>query len=821
MALGKVIPIVARARYDINVAIVDVDHLIALVVHLLGIRIADIPHVHLYVLRRDRRHAVVLRLRTPEARCMVHFVADEAQQVVLIFPERFLAFLIRTLVLVRADVDHSILEEHRIVLLHVLRPYGLDKFYGFWIGDIQVTGVRVSVASQIRARPNKCQGMSGSVKFRHNIHALRLGIQQEVPEVIFLVIEVFAGQIRHIRFQTESGIRAVKRVVRQMQVQVVHLIPGHLLDPHLQVIHRDRLTCHVEHEPTDLVLRIIAYQALRDGCASLLEDLENGTCRPEGRCLRAHADGDGVADLQIIGLFFQLDIARLEVEISCGRILADFHLDRVARDIQIVLCEAVRHVLIRLIQCRIEQDAAVFGDFKVTRVAKPLLQLRQHLRLCILRESRVVLAGDRHRYFIQNGFIRVGCADEFVLNHHVGIHQRLEDIAVRIDNLLIIGTAIGHFNAFRHLRDLQLGILVRQFDGAQKVLRLVNLADEIQILIQPKLAEFYAISAFYSVNHQFDILGRILFVQDELLFRLHLTFAYRIDRLPIRAIVGKLNMEIHTCVRVVPLKLQTVERDCCGKRNLQRSSILNVSARPIGGEVAVQRIVGAALRRGLGCLGKAVLRLIDIGDIRRPNAHLVDGGVSAADTRQASDGVLDIPGCCPFRNHIRDPLAIRIFAAVDARRKCVAVRAGGNRVLISSLLCAIEQRINLGDFHFSAEVNRNRLREASAICCPTRFQIAIRDVRCYVAFVAFFAGYFHRLAKRIVGRVQIEIAGQRFWFRSINLKLINRNRGISAVLGAQHAHIARFLLFLKCDCLGLLVLGDRDRCRVGPLFTVV
>ena len=454
-------------------------------------------------------------------------------------------------------------------------------------------------------------------------------------------------------------------------------------------------------------------------------------------------------------------------------------------------------------------------------MAKPLLQLRQHLRLCILRKGRVVLAGDRHRYFIQNGFIRVGCADEFVLNHHVGIHQRLEDVAVRIDNLLIIGTAIGHFNAFRHLRDLQLGILVRQFDGAQKVLRLVNLADEIQILIQPKLAEFYAISAFYSVNHQFDILGRILFVQDELLFRLHLTFAYRIDRLPIRAIVGKLDMEIHTCVRVVPLKLQTVERNCCGKRNLQGSGILNVSARPIGGEVAVQRIIGAAFRRGLGCLGKTVLRLIDVGDILRPNADFVDGCVATADARQAGEVIPEIPGCCPFRNHIFYPLAFGVVAAVDARGKGDAVRAGRNRIQIGSRLYAVEQRINLGDFLFFSEVNHRPLRVAAVCRCPTGFQVAVRHIGRYVAFADFFTGHCHRLSKCKVGRIQVVITGQRLRLRPINLKLINRNRGITAVFGAQDTHIARFLLLFKRNRLGRFMFADRDSRRIGPLLAVV
>ena len=209
MALRQIVPIIARARYDIDIAIVDVDHLIALVVHLLGIRVADVPHVHLYVLRRDRRHAVVLRLRAPEPRRMVHFVANEAQQVVLIFPERFLAFLIRTLVLVGTNIDYGILQEDRILLLHVFCPYGLDKFNCFWVTDIQVTTVR-PVASQVWARPNKRQGMSGGVKFRHNIHALRLGIQQEVPEFILLVMEICAGQARYVRFQTETSICIVE-----------------------------------------------------------------------------------------------------------------------------------------------------------------------------------------------------------------------------------------------------------------------------------------------------------------------------------------------------------------------------------------------------------------------------------------------------------------------------------------------------------------------------------------------------------------------------------------------------------------------------------
>ena len=113
--------------------------------------------------------------------------------------------------------------------------------------------------------------MGRGVKLRHDVHAVLRRVVDEVAELLLGVGEVVRGEpgavlAHHVRFQSESSIGLDKGiftgihvifmenvVVVQVNVQVIHLEPGHVFHHILHIAERNGQAAYVQQEAAHLV----------------------------------------------------------------------------------------------------------------------------------------------------------------------------------------------------------------------------------------------------------------------------------------------------------------------------------------------------------------------------------------------------------------------------------------------------------------------------------------------------------------------------------------------------------------------------------------
>ena len=386
MTLVQIIIIVSCTRHDIQIAIVHVDAVITKLIHFTRVRVTRIPEIHLHAVYGDRCRAAVLGLAAEYARSISHLITDKLEQFILILTE---CFLVAIFVLIGANMHDSAFREYRIITGQIFRKYALDKFDRFRIFDIKIF-IAVGT-SQIRSCADKCTRVSWRIEFRCDIHADLAAVQDKGTELIFRIIVIRAGQVRHIGLQTESGIirglailELAEAVVIQMYMEIVQLIPGHRLDQIFQEIQMERASCDIQHEAAHFIFRVILGDSLIDGGASLLQDLQDRPRGPVCSCRFCGLYFDKVHDFHHIRLFVQCLITESKVEIARCRIAAADHFDVSSHDI-FVVCRKDLSGLHKCGRRRIDNDLAGIVHAELALIAEPLLQFRQYGRFFIDR----------------------------------------------------------------------------------------------------------------------------------------------------------------------------------------------------------------------------------------------------------------------------------------------------------------------------------------------------------------------------------------------------------------------------------------------------
>ena len=568
---------------------------------------------------------------------------DVLEHGVLVGSEGFLLLLATALVLIGTDVDHGVLQEHGVLTVQILVKDALNEGSGLGVLHVQI--LLLAGASQVGASLGKRQRVSGSVELRHDLHALFLGIQLELTELVLGVVHTLGvGQVGHIRLQGEAAEGEVKGVVAHMRIEIVHLVPGHLGNPVLQEVQRHIAARNVHAQATDFVLGVVTYIALRDGIPGLLEDLEDGPGRPVGAGLVAGLDGDVFPNVQIVGLLIEGDIAGHKVEVTSRGIVATLHGNRLAHDVLIVVGKAVGHGDVLFTQSGVHQDAGAVPNGKVTGGTEPLLQLGDDLGLLVLRLLGVVQARNLHTHLIELVVVGLVLALQPEAHRHSGVHNGTDDVAVGVNDLLVVSAQIGHSNGLGELlRQCQAGVILVDGNTVQQLLDLVKDVDKVQILMEGELLD-----CAVPVQGYPDIALVVGQVQGH--FRSGLRgLAGGIHAFPVLAVAGDLHM-VGSCGG--PLDLIAV--------------VLQGGTQVHGEGVAagalphrLQIIVGD--HRGVCPVGHAdvlIGGLVSTAHVRGINFHLVQGQAGISPLLELVNGHLHISGS--HRGVQSDPIGHRI-----------------------------------------------------------------------------------------------------------------------------------------------------------------
>lgn len=162
-------------------------------------------------------------------------------------------------------MDHvRVREDGRIAALHVLVKDALDKRQALvvLVLEVQMVGCATGGAvAQVRAHLGEGERVGGGIDLWDDVHAQRARVLDVGLEVLLGVPHVLSGKVRlvlalarfDVRFQAEGGVglhgvfELLERdeVVVEVDLQVVHLVPGHLVGELAQPLDGERLAAHV------------------------------------------------------------------------------------------------------------------------------------------------------------------------------------------------------------------------------------------------------------------------------------------------------------------------------------------------------------------------------------------------------------------------------------------------------------------------------------------------------------------------------------------------------------------------------------------------
>ena len=199
----------------------------------------------------------------------------------------------------------------------------------------------VFLASQFRLVLSESQRVCRSVYLRNDFHVIVFCQLLQVDELLLRVRAILCRKTRiRVALQTERRLSLVpiivevlhETVIVKMNLQCVHLVISHHLGKTAQIIHGDKLTSAVHHEPSKLILGHIDYRSLRQSTVgTLLRHLQQRTCSPENTLSRRSFNVHRASDANFISLFSQRIIlyrayhyvARLRLSAGYGQLLAE------------------------------------------------------------------------------------------------------------------------------------------------------------------------------------------------------------------------------------------------------------------------------------------------------------------------------------------------------------------------------------------------------------------------------------------------------------------------------------------------------------------
>ena len=208
----------------------------------------------------------------------------------------------------------------------------------------------IFLASQFRLVLSESQRVRRSVYLRNDFHVILFCQLLQVDELLLRVRSILCRKTRiRVAFQAESRLRLVpiivevlhETVIVKMNLQRVHLVISHYLGKAAQIIHGDKLTSAVHHEPSKLILWHIDYRSLRQSTVgTLLRHLQQRTCSPENTLSRRSLNVHRASDANFISFFSQ-------------RIILDRAYHYVARlRLPVCYCQCLaEHLLIIALQC--------------------------------------------------------------------------------------------------------------------------------------------------------------------------------------------------------------------------------------------------------------------------------------------------------------------------------------------------------------------------------------------------------------------------------------------------------------------------------------
>ena len=190
-----------------------------------------------------------------------------------------------------------------------------------------------------------------------------------------------------------------------MNMEFIHLIVSHLFRNILQSLHRNRLTCHVEHETADFIFRIILCNTIRHCLVVQLCDLKDGACSPVCACCILCADSHILADIHDISFFSEsVCLITDEIDIACLWSVASLYCHGCAQLCFIILCKSLSRIH-KFGSALRYKDPAAYSEAAFRILAVPLSQLRDHRRLRIY--SFVVISARNCKRVFHASFCRL------------------------------------------------------------------------------------------------------------------------------------------------------------------------------------------------------------------------------------------------------------------------------------------------------------------------------------------------------------------------------------------------------------------------------
>ena len=315
-------------------------------------------------------------------------------------------------ILICAKVDSG--AKHAGVDVFVKDFLGDRQGFFVFLGQVQVVHHSAvgSVVPTVDGGEGVCDslGVGGHVDLGDDGHADLGAVLHKGLVLLLGVVVVLGGQgsggvcfLLEVALQTERGIGPLgvfiavvvlqeDEVVVEVDMEVVHLVPGHVLGDLPKLIHAHGLAAHVQNKAAHLVCGVVADGALGDGhIAAELEGLEKGAGGPVRAGGVGGEDGDMVGDLNAVGLIIEAggftqigsgairkdviddDVAGLNIVvdlvvggISMNMVLLSGHIQ--VKEIVEVVSQFIGHV-VEAAGCAVAvNDAAVGGESKLLTV---------------------------------------------------------------------------------------------------------------------------------------------------------------------------------------------------------------------------------------------------------------------------------------------------------------------------------------------------------------------------------------------------------------------------------------------------------------------
>ena len=499
-ALGvQVVPIAARgavaAGYHIQIAVNGIDQLEAQVEHGLGIGPAGVPDIHLGPLDIGRGEggafsAAHLGQAAPYPHLTALLVADVVDHFLQEGPVGRMAVV----ELVGADVNDGVLVID--ARFDVLVENVLDDVHSLGLADVHMiepgTVAALLFQNQVRAVQGVLdvvgngQSVGRNIDFGNDVHTQSPGVLHEGLKLFLGVVVILGGQAVLGVLQTEAlvGVPGLgflagshivlheNQVVAQVDMEAVHLVPGHVLHDVLEGLHGGGLPAHIQHEAPVLELGIVPGGTLGDGVIpAQLQDLQDGAGAPVAAHGIVGPDDHLIRNHHVIGFLVEAavivvgqdNVPGLGAALHDGKVQAEqvgnIRLELLGNGQEVALCH----------------NPAVGGEAEGLALLLsrgiPLGQLRHHHRLFVAFIFRL-FAGDGQLHGGRALVGHIGLLPHGNGDFHLGIHQGGVDGAVGTHYLLKVAAPLhvvlgGHFTLDDHLAVLHHGAL-GQFRRGQR-----------------------------------------------------------------------------------------------------------------------------------------------------------------------------------------------------------------------------------------------------------------------------------------------------------------------------------------------------------------